>query len=158
VARISLPLRIARPRRIAATLVTAALASPAFAHPAATEISVGIRVQPSVVLDVLEEPSTVTVTAADLALGYKDVPVRYRVRHNDRRGYLLRIEPYAGIASRVELRGLDAARDVPPEGIALKRPGALFDQELAFEFRLVLDASATAGNYEWPLRVAAATL
>jgi hypothetical protein len=158
VSRISLPLRIAGPWRIAAALVTAALASPAFADPASAEISVGIRVQPSVELDVLEQPAAITVTRADVALGYKDIPVRYRVRHNDRRGYRLRIEPYTGFARRMELRGLDGTRDVPPQGIELQRQGAPFEQELVFEFRLLLDASSVAGTYEWPLRVAAATL
>jgi hypothetical protein len=149
---------ILQPKQIAAALVTASLALPAFADSASSQVTVGITVQPSVALDVLEEPATVTITAADMAVGYKDVAVRYRVRHNDRRGYLLRIETYAGIAGRIALKGLDGDPEVPPEGLELHRPGAPFEQDLAFEFRLVLDAGATSGTFEWPLRVAAATL
>jgi hypothetical protein len=145
-------------QRIAAGLVAASLALPVFAEGASAQFTVGVRVQPSAALDVLEEPATVTLTAADVALGYRDVPVRYRVRHNDRRGYLLRIAPYAGIAGRVELHGLADGLDVPQEGIALHRPGTPFEQELAFAFRVVLDPSAVPGTFEWPLRVAAATL
>ena len=135
-------------------IVAAALSGPASADQGRATFAVTVTVPARAAVDILEQPADLEVTAADVALGYKDVTARYRVRHNDRNGYLLQISTSDGPVQWIVVRGLDV--DVTlHDAVAIPRPGAPFEQDLALDFRFVLDPSTPPGTFPLPLRVAA---
>jgi hypothetical protein len=119
---------------------------------------VAVTVPVRVVLEAIDQPSELTLSAEDVARGYKDVSARYRVRHNDRRGYLLQIAPRSGITSRIEVNGLGSEMELRDEALDVRRPGATFEQELRLEFRFVLNAQVRPGTFALPVYVAAAPI
>ena len=142
-------------RAIGATVLATALASPSFAEQGQSHFTVGVVVPARVTLDVIEQPASITLTAEDIGRGYKDVSARYRVRHNDRRGYTVRIALRIDVAERVELRGPVESLELTDGMAEFQRPGDPFAQDLELELRFVLDASSTPGTFELPLEVSA---
>ena len=140
---------------LAATFLAGALVDPASAGEAQTRFNVTVTVPVHVTLEVIEEPAALTVTDADIARGYKDVAARYRVRHNDRSGCLLRIAPTVGLTRWVEVRGLGADIVLRDDVVDIHLPGDAFLQSLELEFRFVLDASIQPGSYALPVNIAA---
>src|SRR5512143_3410980 len=132
-------------RRSIATLVLVMAGSSASAEQGRSHFAVAVTVPVRVVLDVIDQPAELTLSAEDIARGYKDVSARYRVRHNDRHGYLLQIAPRLGITSRIEVHGLGAEMALRDEALDVRRPGEAFEQELTLEFRFVLDAAVRPG-------------
>src|SRR5215471_10882545 len=68
------------------TIVLAAVSIGASAEQRGATFGVAVTVPVRVSLDVIDEPAALELTTQDVARGYKDIAVRYRVRHNDRRG------------------------------------------------------------------------
>ena len=97
------------------------------------------------------EPASVTITDDDLARGYLDVPARYHVSHNDRRGYLLQIVHLGGVAREVRVSGLGGTLVIAGDAVEVHRDGQTFEQDVALEFRLVLAPGAQAGRFDWPV-------
>jgi len=145
-------------RSISAFVLGIALASPAFGEQGRAGFTVAVIVPVHVSLDVLDQPSVLTLTAQDVARGYKDVSARYRVRHNDRNGYQLEFSSFDPLVRRVEVRGFDAEVVVSDGVVAIRRPGAAFEQDLALEFHFVLAPSTPPGMFELPLRVVASPI
>ena len=145
-------------RSSVAVLVLAIASCPVSAEQGRAQFTVAVTVPVRVLLEVIEQPTEITLSAADVARGYKDVSARYRVRHNDRHGYLLQIAPRTGITSRIEVHGLGAEMALRDEVLDVRRPGDAFEQELALEFRFVLDASVRPGTFALPVNVAAAPI
>jgi hypothetical protein len=141
-----------------AALILAIASCPVSAEQGRAQFAVAVTVPVRVLLEVIEQPTEITLSAADVARGYKDVSARYRVRHNDRHGYLLQIAPRTGITSRIEVHGLGAAMALRDEVVDVRRSGDAFEQELSLEFRFVLDASVRPGTFELPVNVAAAPI
>lgn len=113
---------------------------------------VSLEVPVRIALAVLGEPAPLTVTANDLARGYKDVSVRYHVSHNNRRGYLLRIANLGGVASTIRVSGPGGSvggGDV----VELRGDGLAFEQDIALEFRLVLRDHVSPGTFDWPVQL-----
>ena len=145
-------------RRSIATLVLVIACGPASAEQGQAHFAVAVTVPVRVVLEVIDQPAELTLSAEDIARGYKDVSARYRVRHNDRHGYLLQIAPRLGITSRIEVHGLGAEMALRDEVLDVRRPGEAFEQELTLEFRFVLHAAVRPGTFELPVNVAAAPI
>ncbi|HTK96712.1 MAG TPA: hypothetical protein VL379_01705 [Pseudomonadales bacterium] len=141
-----------------AALLLAIASCPVSGEQGQAQFTVAVNVPVRVLLEVIEQPTELTLSAADVARGYKDVSARYRVRHNDRRGYLLQIAPRTGITSRIDINGLGAEMTLRDEVLDVRRPGQTFEQELRLEFRFVLDAGVPSGTFELPVSVAAAPI
>jgi hypothetical protein len=139
-------------------VATPLVAGPALADQQQARFTVAVTVPARVTLEALEPSGSITLSAEDVARGYKDVSASYRVRHNDRRGYLLQIAPRVGLARQVEVRGLGADVVLRDDTIEIHRPGAEFLQDLALEFRLLLDAAAQPGVFPLPVRLAVTPL
>jgi hypothetical protein len=144
--------------RSIAILVLVMASSSASAERGPAHFAVVVTVPVRVVLEVIDQPTEMTLSAGDVARGYKDVSARYRVRHNDRHGYLLKIAPRTGITSRIEVNGLGTEISLSDEALEVRRPGEAFEQELTLEFRFVLDAAVRPGTFELPVNVAAAPI
>ena len=142
-----------------ATLVLASLcASPVSAEQGQARFSVAVTVPTHVTLEVIEQPAELSLTAQDVARGYKDVSARYLVRHNDRHGYLLQIAPHVGAAQRIEVRGLGADIILRDHVVDIHQAGEAFVQDLALEFHIVLNAASRPGTFALPVHVAATPL
>jgi hypothetical protein len=136
----------------------AAVSSPAAAERAAARFTVSALVPQRVSLQVLDQPALLTVSGEDVRRGYKDLSLRYEVRHNSGRGYLLNLSPRLGLASRVAVLGLDAAIELRDHGVEVYRDRPQGLEHLALTFRIVLDAAARPGRYALPVHVTAVPL
>jgi len=141
-----------------ALVVSVLLANPASADVGRASFKVIVAVPVRVELETMDQPALLTLTAEDLARGYKDVSARYRVTHNDRRGYLLQIAPRIGLAREVQVSGLGGPVVLQDEAVEIHRPGQDFEQEIALDFRFVLDDGARSGSFDLPVNVAALPL
>ena len=137
---------------------TSLVAGSALADQRQARFTVSVTVPARVVIEPLEPSDRFTLSAEDVARGYKDVAASYRVRHNDRKGYLLQIAPRVGLARQVEVRGLGTDVVMRDETIEIHRPGAEFLQDLELQFRLLLDTAVQPGVFQLPVQVAATPL
>lgn len=137
---------------------TSLVAGSALADQGQARFTVSATVPARVVIEPLEPSDRITLSAQDVARGYKDVAASYRVRHNVRRGYLLQIAPRVGLARQVQVRGLGADVVMRDDTIEIHRPGAEFLQDLELQFRLLLDATVRPGVFQLPVQVAATPL
>ena len=112
---------------------------------------VSLQVPVRLSMQTLGEPASITLTDDDLARGYVDVAARYHVSHNDRRGYVLQIVHLGGMAREVRISGLGGTLVVAGDAVEVHRDGQSFEQDVALEFRLVLEPAAQAGRYDWPV-------
>ena len=142
---------------IALTL-TLATALPAMAGQARASFTVSVVVPARVTLAAIDQPSQITVSAADLERGYKDVSASYRVSHNDRRGYLLSLSPRLGVTREIEVQGLAAAWVLREDSVEIVQAAPPGSHEFALEYRLVLDPAAVPGRYPLPVLVTARPL
>jgi hypothetical protein len=143
----------------ALTLVLLAAASlPAAAEQATARFTVSAIVPQRVTLLAIDQPALLAVSSEDIARGYKDLSARYEVRHNTGHGYLLSLSPRLGLASRVEIMGLDSAIELRDQTVDIhrNRPSGL--ERLVLTFRFVLDATARPGSYALPVHLSASPL
>lgn len=145
-------------RSVGVLVLALLLAAPALAAESLAGFRVSVNVAPRATLEAVETPSTVEVSAADVARGYLELRARYRVRHNTPRGYLLQFAPRSGLARLVEIRGLDAPLVLQGEPAEVHRLVSNREHELALEFRVVLDGSAGPGRYQLPYEITALPL
>ncbi len=116
-------------------------------------LSVSATVPARASLEAISQPLALAVSAEDVARGYVDVPGRYHVSHNDRRGYLLQFVPLGGIAREIQVRGLGGAWALGGGTVEVHRPGDSFEQDVALEFRFVLAEGTRPGTFGWPLEL-----
>jgi hypothetical protein len=141
-----------------AALVLALATCPASGELGRAQFTVAVTVPVRVQLEVIEQPTELRLSAEDVARGYLDVSARYRVRHNDRGGYLLRIVPVSGLAQRIEVHGLGTDLVLSDAAIDVYRPGNEFQQDLAVRFRFVLDEAIHPGTFALPVSLTATPL
>ena len=105
-------------------------------------------------LRVLAQPSSVVVTAADIARGYVDVPhpVHVAVQSNSPAGYVLEFASSGDFTRQILVKGLDTDVQLSPIGGAVVRPGVT-KTTLTLGFRFFLSDSAQQGTYAWPMRL-----
>ena len=143
------------PRWMGPVACLALLSCPAIADEGRAPFRVVVIVPVRVALEVVGQPATLTLTADDLARGYVDIPGRYHVSHNDRRGYLLRFLPLAGVTREVEVRGLGGTVILGGDAVEVHRAGDSFEQDVALEFRFVLAEGVGPGTFDWPVQLTA---
>jgi len=136
---------------------------PAFAGQSSASFQVSVRVPASATLSVVESAGGVEISAEDVARGYKQVAVRYRVTGTGRRGYLLQVAPRLGVVRRIEIGSSGTATATGDIPLEIHRPAdgclaAGCADEAALILRLVLDPDARPGSYPLPVRLAALPL
>jgi hypothetical protein len=114
-------------------------------------------------LKTLTQPTSVTVTTADIARGYVDVPIpaQVAIQSNSANGYLLDFASQADFARQIVVRGLTNEVQLSPAGGAVMQPGSssgVTRTTLALGFRFVLSESAQQGTYSWPMRLSVTPL
>lgn len=114
-------------------------------------------------LQVVSQPGSVSVTTADLARGYVDVPAtaQITVKSNTQDGYLLTFASQGDFFRHAMIRGLGSDVQLGPDGggVAQKATGrGMTRTELDLGFRFVLSASAQQGVYAWPMRLSVTPL
>ena len=145
-------------RWIGALPLALLFAAQALADQARATFSVAVAVPTRVELAVLDEPPTILITTEDLQRGYVDVPARYRVNHNSRRGCLLQLAATPGVSRWIEIRGMGGTVVLRDEPVELHVPGDAFVQDIALDLRLVFAEAVSPGQIEVPWRVAVAPL
>jgi len=134
-------------------LVLLLAAAPAGAREASAGLTVSVSVAPRASLEAVSLPARLTVSPEDVARGYVELVATCRVRSNDRRGYILRLAPRAGLTRAIEVRGLGEDVVLGEESVEIHHPAARQAQGLEFAVRFVLDAGATPGTYAMPLHL-----
>jgi hypothetical protein len=114
-------------------------------------------------LKVLAQPSSVVVTAADIARGYVDVPAAAQVaiQNNSLGGYLLEFASQGDFMRQIMVRGLASDVQLSPAGGAIMQPSTgsgVTRTTLALGFRFLLSESAQQGTYAWPMRLSVTPL
>lgn len=133
-------------------------ASPALADPTRARFRVTVSVPASATVSVVGQTDALVVSEEDAARGFVVVPVRYRVTHNTRRGYLLQIAPRLGLASQVDVRGLGSGVVLREQPIELHRTGTDRVDDLALELRVSLEPGVRPGRYALPVELIAQAL
>jgi hypothetical protein len=109
-------------------------------------------------LKVLAQPTSVVVTAADIARGYVDVaaPAQIAIRSNSPLGYMLEFANQGHFMRRILVRGLATEVQLSPAGGAVMQPSArsgVTRATLDLGFRFMLAETARPGTYAWPMRL-----
>ena len=109
-------------------------------------------------IEAVEQPTHLTVSAEDVARGYKDVSARYAVESNTVRGWLLRLSPRIGVTRHVEVRGLYRTVVLQGESVEIYQSRAPEPRDLELDYRFVLSPNVEPGSYELPVYVSATPL
>ena len=145
-------------RFIAVLVLLVALPPASTAGEAYARFTVTARVLPRVNLETLEQPSSFTVTGADLERGYVDLDATYRVRNNDPAGYLLRLSPRTALAGQITVTGLGSPVTAIHDVVEVAQPASMTPSELAIRIRVHLAPGFAPGEYPLPVALTAATL
>ncbi len=114
-------------------------------------------------LQVLAQPGSVVLTAADIARGYVDVPgsLNVAVQNNSADGYLLTFESQGEFIKQTRVQGLanDVQLDAMGGSIAQSANGRGVQKvTLNLGFRFALADAARQGVYAWPIRLSVTPL
>lgn len=114
-------------------------------------------------LQVMAQPSSVVVTAADIARGYVDVssPAQVAVQSNTQGGYVLMFESQGEFLRQTLVKGLgtDVQLSASGGGVAQRGAGRGMSKTLLdLGFRFILSESARQGVYAWPMRLSVTPL
>lgn len=112
-------------------------------------------------LATLAQPSSILVTAADIARGYVDVPgpAQVAVRNNSADGYLLMVSSRGDFVRQLHVRGLGAEVQMGAAGGFIRQPGGpVATKVLDLGFRFELSDTAQPGVYAWPVQLAVTPL
>ena len=122
------------------------------------QVAVGATVVRHASIHVLTAPRTVSISLADIALGYVDVAIasKLEIRSNSPTGYLLTIESEADFAKGTEVRGTGGI-------VSLGRFGGMLNIQtvgqgmrttpVELRFRVLLSEQARPGVYPWALQI-----
>jgi hypothetical protein len=154
---VSWPLRIQRRITLAAMCSTLAVSTFAPDVEAGTQhgqIAVTVVVPAQAVGQVVQQPSEITITDADIARGYVDVPARsqLRVTSNNPAGYVIDFFTRLPIFRSVRVSNGSGSADLGPDGgTIIKRGQYGRNLPLDLAYRFMLAASVQPGTYAWPL-------
>lgn len=148
-------------RRAAAGAVLIGMSAVAF-NAAADSSAVGLTLSATVrkhaSLQVLAQPASVTLTAADIARGYLDVPqpAQLAVTSNTAQGFMLIFTNQGAFVRQVRVTGLGRDVQIGAGGgvathAATGRGRNTVNLELGYRFELA--AVAQQGVYAWPMLV-----
>lgn len=133
-------------------------------HPAqaaqSTQMHVSVEVIARTILTVDTQPSAVTVTPADLARGYLELPsaIAFRVRSNARNGYMVQFRAIAGPFTRADVSWGTTAASVGSDSSWITQPYQQGTTAGSMNVRLTLAPGTAAGTYAWPVSLAADSL
>lgn len=118
------------------------------------QIAVTAVVPAQAVGQLVQQASEITISDADIARGYVDVPVgsQLRVTSNNPAGYVVDFFTRLPIFSRVRVSNASGSADLGPDGgtiIERGQHGRNLPLDLAYRFMLA--ASIQPGTYAWPL-------
>lgn len=138
-------------------------AAPFAADAAESTLKVSATVLKHASLQVVSQPGSVAVTAADIARGYVDVPAtsQLMVKSNTADGYMLNFASQGDFFSQATVRGLGNDVQLGADGGGVARRAAaqgMTQTSLDLGFRFTLSASAQQGVYAWPMRVSVTPL
>ncbi|MDO8719851.1 MAG: hypothetical protein Q7K20_12830 [Polaromonas sp.] len=127
------------------------------------KLTVSATVSKHASLQVLAQPASVVITAADMARGYVDVlsPAQVAVQSNTQDGYMLMFENQGDFLRQALVKGLDSDVQVSAGGggVAQRSSGGGMRKNLLnLGFRFVLSDSARQGVYAWPIRLSVTPL
>jgi hypothetical protein len=153
---VSRALRIQRRITFAAMCSTLAVSTIAPDAEAAQrgQIAVTAVVPAQAVGQVVQQPSEITITDADIARGYVELPVgsQLRVTSNNPAGYVVDFFTRLPIFRSVRVSNGNGSADLGPDGGTIIERGQ-YGRNLPLElnYRFMLAASVQAGTYAWPL-------
>ncbi len=136
-------------------LAAAFAVAPAAAGVQVSSFGVTALVVGRTTLESIDVPESITLSASDLAQGYKDVDARYRVRVAGTARYVLNIAPRTGLASSIRIDGLGGAVTLGDTDITVLQAASATVSELRLRFRFELQPGVTAGTYTLPVRLSA---
>jgi hypothetical protein len=147
------------------TLVLVLLAAPTTAAAGSdeTKLTVSATVLKHASMKVLTQPSSVVVTAVDIARGYVDVPSpsQILVQSNTQGGYMLMFASQGDFVRQTFVKGLGNDVQLGSEGggVAQGTTGrGMTKTALDLSFRFVLSEAAQQGVYAWPMRLSVTPL
>jgi hypothetical protein len=128
-----------------------------------TKLAVVATVLKHASLQVLAQPGSVVLTAADIARGYIDVssPAQVAVMSNTQGGYMLMFDSQGEFLRQTLVKGLntDVQLGASGGGVAQRTSGRGMSKTLLdLGFRFMLSESARQGVYPWPLRLSVTPL
>jgi hypothetical protein len=140
------------------TLAVLGLPLIAIADSSAPKLLVSASIQKHASLQVLAQPASVQVTAADVARGYVDVssPAQVAIQSNAPSGYVLSFETQGEFLSQTLVKGLDTVVQLSASGggVTQRATGhGMSKKVIALEFRFLLSETARQGLYAWPVRL-----
>jgi hypothetical protein len=146
--------------RACALLVVVSVAVPAAAGSFSAQMQVSVRVIARTILSVDRQPTTVQITAGDVARGYVDIPqvIAFRIRSNAVNGYALQFEPVAAPFSRAEITWNGVVMVIGHESNWMNREYHRGATSGVLNVRLLLAPTTQPGSYPWPIRLTAASL
>ena len=105
------------------------------------------------------QPASLTISPADLASGYVDVPAaaRVHVRTNSANGYLLVFEATAPLFTSVAVAGAGDPVSLPSGNGWVFQPFTATTVDSTLSFRFYLSAGVQPGSYPWPLDISTRT-
>lgn len=143
----------------AAAAVVSLLLTPAVAvaEGSETKLSVTATVLKHASLKVLAQPSSVVVTAADIARGYVEVarPAQIAIKNNSA-GYMLVFAGHGEFVRQIRVRGLGSDVQMGADGGVVSQTNTgrgMSNTTLDLGFRFELSASAQQGVYPWPMQM-----
>jgi hypothetical protein len=161
-AQVTHGLTLQRKLIVAALVAALSLASaPAVREAHAAQKSASLQVSATVIasakLQMDHQQAELSVTSADIARGYIDVPAgsRFSVATNSRTGYFVDFHPRVGVFSAVQIEGLGNSVQIGADGGTVAQ-GAEISPNTPHElsYRFYLRPALDPGNYEWPLLLA----
>jgi hypothetical protein len=130
---------------------------PVFAQSQQVSLSVSATILKRASLQVLSQPSTVLVTAADIDRGYVDVagPVKLAIRSNSPDGFMVEFVNRGDLVRGLRVQGLGTELQMGPEGGFVRHmSGPVRHAVLDLGFRIELSSAARASVYAWPVQLA----
>jgi hypothetical protein len=143
---------------VALVLATVAAGAAVGAESRQANFIVTVSVPARATLQAIEQPARLHISAEDVVRGFKDVSARYIVESNTADGWLLRFAPRLGVATQVEVQGLQSQVVVHADTVEVYRARARAPERLTLEYRFVLEPDAQPGSYELPIHVSATPL
>jgi hypothetical protein len=146
--------------RATALLIVAGVAVPAAAGSSAAQMQVSVRVIARTILSVDGQPTSVRITAGNVARGYVDIPeiIAFRIRSNAVNGYTLHFEPVTAPFSRAEITWNGIVMVIGNESSWMNREYHRGATSGVLSVRLLLAPATQPGSYPWPIRLTADSL
>jgi hypothetical protein len=119
-----------------------------------SQFTVTAFVPAQAVAQVVDQQPEITITAADIARGYVDIPAasQLRVTSNNPAGYIVNFFSRLPIFSSVCVSSTEGSADLGPDGGAIIERGREGrDMPLKLSYRFNLSAQVRPGTYPWPL-------